>query len=110
MGFWGVFWLWSLLSVAALVVFGFIAKSLYNRAMSAAHQAMRLSTQLEKLTAELERKQKLNPVEDSLLADPGKLQMRRRALVKAKIKKQEERQRRLIASLKRFDPNESRFH
>jgi hypothetical protein len=71
---------------------------------------LRLSAQLEKLTAELERKQKLNPVEDSLLADPGKLQMRRRALAKAKIKKQEERQRRLIASLKRFDPNESRFH
>jgi uncharacterized membrane-anchored protein YhcB (DUF1043 family) len=110
MGFWGVFWLWSLLTIAALVVFGFIAKSLYNRALSASHQAMRLSRQLEKLTAELERKQKLSPVEDSLLADPGKLQMRRKALVKAKIKKQEQRQRRLMASLKRFDPNESRFH
>ncbi len=110
MGFWGVFWLWASLSVGALVVLGFIGKSLYNRGLSAAHQAMRLSSQLEKLTAELERKQKLNPVEDSLLADPGKLQMRRKALAKAKIKKQEERQRRLIASLKRFDPNESRFH
>jgi hypothetical protein len=110
MGFWGVFWLWFAAGLVAVAVIGVIAKSLFDKALSAAHQAQRLATQLDKLVVELDKKQTVEPISDSLLADPGKLQLRRKALLKTKIKKQEQRQRRLIASLKRFDPNESRFH
>jgi flagellar biosynthesis/type III secretory pathway M-ring protein FliF/YscJ len=108
MSFW--VWIWIALVLVATVTLGIIAKSLLNRAESAAHQALRLADQANRLTAALESKPTLESPGDSILADPIALQARRRALQKAKVKKQQQRQRRLIASLKRFDPNESRFH
>lgn len=103
-------WTWILLVVFALVLFALIAKSLFNKLLSAAHQLERITTKLERLFALLDEKPSVQRPEDSLLADQGLVLARRKALLKAKIKKQEQRQRRLIASLKRFDPNESRFH
>ena len=110
MDFWGLFWLWLSLVIAALVGLLLIAKSLLNKLGSAAHQAQRLATEAQKLAKALETKPILERPTDSVLADPAIAKGRLLALRKAKIKKHEKRQRRLIASLKRFDPNESRFH
>jgi len=103
-------WTWAILVLLALIVFGFIFKSLFNSLLSAAHQLERVTQKLDELAKLLDEKPKLENPESSLLKDPGIALARRRELLKAKIKKQEQRQRRLIASLKRFDLNESRFH
>jgi flagellar biosynthesis/type III secretory pathway M-ring protein FliF/YscJ len=110
MGFWAWFWIWVGLSVCALVIFGFIAKSLLNKLGSAGHQAERLAQKAQVLAAAMQNKPNLERPQDSVLADPAIARARLLALQKAKVKKQQQRQRRLIASLKRFDPNESRFH
>jgi hypothetical protein len=110
MGFWFWFWLWAGLILGALIAVGLIGKSLFDRALSAGHQASRLAEKAALLSKAIEAKPKLSAPESSVLADPAVAQARLRALQKAKIKKQEQRQRRLIKSLKRFDPNESRFH
>jgi F0F1-type ATP synthase delta subunit len=103
-------WAWVLLSIGALITFGLIFKSLFNRLLSAAHQLERITEKLDKLSKLLDEKPIIDNPESSLLKDPSIALARRKDLLKAKIKKQEQRQRRLIASLKRFDPNESRFH
>ena len=103
-------WTWAILAVSALAVFGFIFRSLFNSLLSATHQLERVTVKLEKLANLLDEKPTLENPESSLLKDPSIAIARRKGILKAKIKKQEQRQRRLIASLKRFDPNESRFH
>lgn len=110
MNFWAWFWIWVALALSALVVLAFIAKSLFNRLGEVAHQGMRLATQVEKLTEQIDKRPEIARPKDNLLDDPGLALARKRALSKAKTKKREQRQRRLIASLKHFDPNESRFH
>ena len=110
MGFWAWFWIWVALSATSLIAFGFIAKSLFNKLSAAAHQAQRLAEKANTLAVAFETKPSLERPQDSVLADPVVARARLRALQKAKVKKQERRQRRLIASLKHFDPNESRFH
>lgn len=102
-------WIWVALVIVSLAILGLILKSVFNRLVSAGHQAERLANKLETLTALLEDKPKLTSPESSLLQDPAIALSKRKELLKARIKKQEQRQRRLIASLKRFDPNESRF-
>ncbi len=103
-------WTWVLLAITSLGFLGLILKSLLNRLLSAGHQFERIANQLEQLSLAIDDKPKMANPESSLLKDPGLALARRRELLKARIKKQEQRQRRLIASLKRFDPNESRFH
>ena len=110
MGFWAWFWIWLSLGVISLVLLAFAAKSLFNKLGSAAHQVERLAGQAQALATALEAKPTLERPSDSVLADPAVARARLIYLRKAKIKKQQKRQRRLIASLKRFDPNESRFH
>lgn len=109
MGFWGIFWLWSLLLLGSLTFFAFLGMSLFNRLSAVAHQAERVAKRLEKLANELSKRPDLRRSTDSVLADPIELQLRRRNILKARTKKLEKRQRRLIASLKRFDSRESRF-
>lgn len=106
-GIW--FWIWLALIIASSAVIGLLLKSVFNRLLDAAHQAQRLADKLELLSSKLEQKPTLEPVENSVLEEPGLVRQRRQRLLKARIKKQEQRQRRLIASLKSFDPNESRF-
>ena len=110
MGFWAWFWVWVCLSVCALVAFGFIAKSLLNKLGAAGHQAERLAQKTQALAAAMQNRPNLERPQDSVLANPASARARLLALRKARVKKQQQRQRRLIASLKRFDPNESRFH
>jgi heme exporter protein D len=110
MGFWPWFWIWTALSISALALIALVAKSLYNKLESAGHQAKRLLEKTTALASAIEEKPKISAPESSLLADPAIAKARLLVLQKMKIKKQEQRQRRLIASLKRFDPNESRFH
>jgi hypothetical protein len=110
MGFWAWFWVWVTLSVLALTAFGFIAKSLLNRLGAAGHQAERLAQKVQTLADAAKNKPSLERSKDSILIDPTTTRARLIALQKSKVKKQQQRQRRLIASLKRFDPNESRFH
>ena len=110
MGFWAWLWVWVALSVLALMVFGFIGKSLFNKLGAAGHQAERLAQKAQILAEAIQNKPNLDRPQDSVLADPASARARLIALQKAKVKKQQQRQRRLIASLKRFDPNESRFH
>jgi flagellar biosynthesis/type III secretory pathway M-ring protein FliF/YscJ len=110
MGFWAWLWVWVGLSVLALMVFGFIGKSLFNKLGAAGHQAERLAQKAQVLAEAIQKKPNLDRPQDSVLADPASARARLIALQKAKVKKQQQRQRRLIASLKRFDPNESRFH
>ena len=110
MGFWAWFWIWLGLGVAAIALLALYAKSLFNKLGSAAHQVEALSKKAQALANALETKPTIERPTDSVLADPVAARARLNALRKAKIKKHEMRQRRLIASLKSFDPNESRFH
>lgn len=110
MGFWSWFWIWTALSISALALLALIAKSLYNKLESAGHQAKRMLDKTIALASALEEKPEISAPESSLLADPAIAKARLLGLQKARVKKEEQRQRRLIASLKRFDPNESRFH
>ena len=110
MGFWAWFWIWLSLGVAAIALLALSAKSLFNKLGSAAHQFELIASKAQALANALDTKPKLERPSDSVLTDPAVTRARLIALQKAKIKKHEKRQRRLIASLKRFDPNESRFH
>ena len=110
MGFWAWLWIWTGLVVAALVLLGFIGKSLFNKLSDAGHQVARLADRGMGLAKAAQDKPVVQAPESSILADPTIAQARVRALRRAKVKKHEQRQRRLIKSLKRFDPNESRFH
>ena len=110
MGFWGWFWIWVALSVGAIAIFALLGRSLWNRAVSAGHQASRLVEKGIALSNAMASKPNIKAPASSLLADPIAIQAQRKAMQKRKTKKHEQRQRRLIASLKRFDPNESRFH
>jgi spore cortex formation protein SpoVR/YcgB (stage V sporulation) len=109
-GFWTWFWIWLSLGAAALVVLTLVGKSLFNKLGDAAHQVERMASQAQTLANALENKPTVERPSDSVLANPAVARARLLALRKAKVKKHEKRQRRLIASLKRFDPNESRFH
>ena len=110
MGFWPWFWIWSGLVLFSLIVLAFIGRSLYNKLGSAVHQANRLLEKTTNLANVMETKPKVVAPQSSVESDPAIAKARRLKLQKQKIKKQEQRRRRLIASLKRFDPNESRFH
>jgi F0F1-type ATP synthase delta subunit len=103
-------WIWVGLAIGALAFLALILKSVFNSLMEAGHQAERLTEKLDKLATLLDEKPQLTAPESSLLKNPAIALEERKQLLKARIKKQEQRQRRLIASLKRFDPNESRFH
>lgn len=103
-------WIWIALVLASLAVLGLLLKSVFNRLLSAGHQAGRLAVKLEILSALLDEKPEIGDSESSVLKDPAAVSAERKTFLKARTKKQEQRQRRLIASLKRFDPNESRFH
>jgi ribosomal protein S15P/S13E len=110
MGFWPWFWIWIGLGLSSLIVLALIASSLYNKLGTAAHQANRLLEKAKNLANAIETKPKVVSPQSSVESDPAIAKARRLKLQKQKIKKQEQRRRRLIASLKRFDPNESRFH
>ena len=110
MGFWAWFWIWLSMGAVALTLLALAAKSLLNKLGSAVHQVDRMAKQARALVEAIENKPTLERPSDSVLADPARVRFRLMNLRKAKIKKHQKRQRRLIASLKRFDPNESRFH
>lgn len=108
-GGWGWFWIWIFLGATALVIFGLLAKYLLNKFLEVAHQISRLVEKTDALISISRQKLKVENPEPSLKKDSKIEVSKRRALLKAKQKKKEQRQRRLIASLKKFDPNESRF-
>lgn len=108
-GGWGWLWIWATLIVASLALFGFITKSLFNRASGVLHQFSKLLTKATILSDLANQAMAVNKPESSINRDPKTVLAERRRLQKAKDKKKELRQRRLIASLKKFDPNESRF-
>ena len=110
MGFWTWYWIWTSLVLSSLVVFALIAKSIYNKLGLVDYQARRILEKATALAKVLETKPKISAPDSSVFADPAIAKARLLKLQKLKLKKQEQRQRRLISSLKRFDPNESRFH
>ncbi|MEY4993836.1 MAG: hypothetical protein RIS82_958 [Actinomycetota bacterium] len=110
MGFWAWFWIWLGLAIAALVVLAIIGKSLFNRFLEVMHQLDRLTQRTEPLIQALNTPSEYEGPRDSLLEDPEVLLAQREATLRAKAKKQQARQRRLIGSLKNFNPDESRFH
>ncbi len=110
MGFWAWFWIWVLLSAAALVTLILIGKSLFNRALEVVHQLERLEPKTAALIAAIDNHEAAARPADNLSDDPGVARAAWRKLVVTKAKKRQARQRRLIASLKAFKPEESRFH
>lgn len=110
MGFWTWFWIWCGLAAGALVVFGFIARSLFIRLESVMHQLERILVHAERLSTAMEAPADYVGPESNVLDDPDVLLAKRAQLLNDKAKKREARQRRLIKSLKNFNPDESRFH
>lgn len=110
MGFWSWFIIWAVLVSGSLITFALIAFSLMRKLQDAVVETEPLAAKVDALNELVGKKPILERSEHSLLADPGVAVARKRALERAKIKKQQAKQRRLIASLKQFDPNESRFH
>jgi hypothetical protein len=110
MGFWAWFFIWAALGLASLVILGLIGKSLFNKSLEVAHQIGKVATEAQKLADLIDSRE--NPIAkpQSVLITPETASTQRRSFLKAKAKKREDRTRILIKSLKKFDPNESRFH
>ncbi|MEY4423383.1 MAG: hypothetical protein RLZZ258_486 [Actinomycetota bacterium] len=109
MDFWAWFWIWTTLIVSAVAVLGIITVGLWNRLSEVLHQFERLATNSEALQAAMVKPDDVARPEDNLLDDPSELVAKRRRLIASKQKKHETRQRRLIESLKHFNPDESRL-
>lgn len=109
MDFWTVFWIWFALVVSALVVLALIGYSLFQKGASVFRQASKLSPILEKLHEAIDQPPNIASPESNLNDDPKVHVRARQQLLRAKAKKREDRQRRLIKQLKEFDPKESRF-
>jgi glutamine synthetase adenylyltransferase len=109
MGFWAWFWIWAILSVAALTVLALIGKSLLNKTGEVLHQVERVMGPAQKLAEALTVKPDLADKESDILTAPSELENKRSLILKRKSKKRAARQRSLRESLKRIDVNESRF-
>lgn len=110
MNFWSWFWIWSGLVLTSLVLLSLIGKSLINRLGEVLHQIERLARKFEVLVEAAETAGEAVRPQDDLGQDPGLALAKWRRILNTKAKKREARQRRLIASLKAFKPEESRFH
>lgn len=109
MNFWAWFWIWTALILGSLVIFGFIGKGLFNRALSVFQQFSQLTPVVQKLIEAAGAKTKLEDKESDLLTPSSELEEERRVLLKRKSKKQAARQRSLRSAIKHIDVNESRF-
>ena len=109
MGFWAWFWIWTGLISGSLVVYGLIAKSLFNRGLEVMHQLERIGRPAQALLAAVETKPTLEDLESDLLTPVAELDAERKAILKRKTQKQTARPRRLRTALKQIDVNESRF-
>lgn len=110
MGFWTWFWIWTTLILGSGVVLGIISKGLLNRLGELLHQFERLAKNSEALQTSMVKPSDVTRPDDNLLDDPSPLVAERRRLLTGKQKKHQARQRRLIESLKHFNPDESRFN
>lgn len=97
-------WVWLALFLISSVFMTLLLRSLYNRLMSASHQAERLVKKIENLNiVELE----IEKPTSSIDVDPAIAQARAQMLKRARIKKLKQRQRRLGA--RRFESDEGGF-
>lgn len=106
-----IFWilLWSGLILGSLVINMLIFKSLFNRGVAVLFQLNKMAVKSLSLAQKFGLKPLLEKPESSINKDPVIAIAKRRSLLKTRLKKQEQRQRRLIESLKRRKPIERRF-
>jgi hypothetical protein len=105
--FWVLFWLGLILG--SLVINLLIFKSLYNRSLAVVFQLNKLTVKSLALAEKIGPKPLVERPESSIDKDPAIALTERRSLLKSRLKKQQQRQRRLIESLKRRKPIERRF-
>lgn len=105
--FWVFFWLG--LVISALVVNLLILRSLYLRGVAVVFQLNKIAVKSLALAEKIGLKPLVDRPESSLNKDPIIAVAKRKQLLKMRLKNQQQRQRRLIESLKRRKPNESRF-
>lgn len=105
--FWVLFW--SGLILGSLVINLLIFKSLYNRSLAVVFQLNKLKVKSLALAEKIGLKPLVERPESSIDKDPAIALTERRSLLKSRLKKQQQRQRRLIESLKRRKPIERRF-
>lgn len=105
------FWLllWSGLIVGLLVINLLILKSLYNRGVAVLFQLNKIAVKSLSLAEKVGFKPLVERPESSIDKDPTIAMTERRALLKTRLRKQQQRQRRLIESLRRRKPIERRF-
>ena len=105
------FWilLWSGLFLGSLLINLLILKSLYNRGVAVLFQLNKITVKSLALAEKIGLKPLVERPESSIDKDPAIAMSRRRGLLKSRLKKQQQRQRRLIESLKRRKSIESRF-
>jgi len=105
------FWilLWSGLFLGSLLINLLILKSLYNRGVAVLFQLNKITVKSLALAEKIGLKPLVERPESSIDKDPAIALSRRRGLLKSRLKKQQQRQRRLIESLKRRKSIESRF-
>lgn len=108
MDFWAWFWIWTALITASLAAFGYLGYELFIKAGAIWHQGQRLKKQIDPLIALASHREPAKRPEESLLT-PGATFRARKNLLRAREEKAQARQRRLIARLKDFKPQESRF-
>lgn len=108
MGFWAWFAIWCTLAVIAVGVLGFIGYELMGKMQSNLHQLERLEKQVAPLIKATKSREAAPRPSESLLS-PAETFARRKGLIRAREQKAQDRQRRLIARLKDFKPQESRF-
>lgn len=104
-----VIWIWIALVVIALAINALILKSLFNRGKSVLHQLSRLAPRFENLGKQALERPKLTRPQSVINQDPSISMAKRLLLIKQRNQKQEQRQRRLLAGLKRKKATGSRF-
>jgi hypothetical protein len=105
--FWILFW--TGLFLGSLLINLLILKSLYNRAVSVLFQLNKMAVKSLALAEKVGLKPLLERPESSINKDPAIALAKRRGLLKSRLRKQQQRQRRLIESLKRRKSIERRF-
>jgi len=105
--FWVLFWV--VLFLVAGAVNMLILRSLYNRSLGVVFQLNKIALKSVALAEKIGLKPLVERPESSINQDPAVAISNRRILLKSRLKKQQQRQRRLIESLKRRKPIERRF-
>ena len=109
MGFWFWFWIFAGIAIVALVIYGYLLWDLAARAKSMQAPLKKLEEIAKNLEQTQSEAAEIPKLVSALEKSEQEVLTRRKEFEKAKRKRKEERQRRLVTRLKDIDYDESRL-